>query len=113
VIFALVFKLNTVLPANTEGEIYVPKLALSNVVVTESGTTVWKNGHFVSGIYLECRILTFSGTDGISSGMDNGQEIVFQAGSGSYSFELTGTQGLLACDGVNEVNKPFSLFSHF
>ena len=93
--------LNTVLPANTLGEIYIPKLALSNVVVTESGTTVWKNGAFVPG------------TDGITTAEDNGQDIVFQAGSGSYAFELTGSEGLLLCSTVIPEVKIILIFFSF
>jgi hypothetical protein len=87
----LEYTLDTAIPANTLASVHVNKLALSNVLITESNQPVWQDGSFVSGV------------PGILNGVDNGQEIVFETGSGYYSFFVTGELGVDVCGSVAEV----------
>jgi len=85
------FQLNTVIPPNTKSEVHINKLHLSNVVVTESGKTVWSGGKYVSG------------DEGVSSATDTGNgEIVFNVDSGTYKFSLTGSTTQLITQKVKE-----------
>jgi len=53
-------------------------LGLKNVVVTESRNTVWKNGKFIKGV------------PGITAGTKVDDYVIFDVGSGSYTFRLNG-----------------------
>ena len=44
------YQLSTQIPTNTFAQVHVSKLALVDVTITESGTTVWENGRYVSGV---------------------------------------------------------------
>lgn len=71
--------LEVTVPANTKANIYVPNNDMGNVVVKENNQVIFENGNFVEGV------------NGIKSGNAEGNFIVFSVGSGSYSFEITGT----------------------
>ena len=72
------FSMKVTVPANATAEIHVPKLGLSDVAVSESGTPLWKSGAIVESI------------SGITDGAESDDCIVLNVGSGSYAFELTG-----------------------
>ena len=63
------------MPVGSTAEVDFPVLALSHIVVLEGGRTVWKEGAFVPG------------APGISGAKLAGGRIVFEVGSGGYSFE--------------------------
>ena len=65
-------------PANTTGEISMPKMEEEEILVTESGQSLWEAGRFINGV------------PGIVDGRDDGDRVVFKIGSGSYAFQLTG-----------------------
>jgi len=68
-------KLEVAVPVGSTAEVDFPVLALSHIVVQEGGRTVWKEGAFVPG------------APGISGAKLAGGRIVFEVGSGGYSFE--------------------------
>jgi alpha-L-rhamnosidase len=70
--------MDVTIPANTTAKVSVPTMGLGNVGVTESGKAVWKDGSYVGGVA------------GISAGSGTADYVTFDAGSGSYSFHLTG-----------------------
>jgi len=83
--------LNVQIPANTNGEIHVSKLAFSDLEIQESGVTVWQQQNYVAG------------EAGIIEGYDDGNgEIVFETGSGDYTFQVTGNPGVSVCASVAE-----------
>jgi len=65
-------------PANTTAEIRLPKMGNEEVLVTETGQSLWKAGNFIKGV------------PGIVAGSEDGDRVVFEVGSGMYAFELTG-----------------------
>lgn len=72
--------LSVTLPVNSAGTVSVPKIGLKNVTITESGNPVWANNAFASG------------SAGITSGSDTDDYVTFAVGSGSYSFQLKGSE---------------------
>lgn len=62
------------IPANSTAEVYVPIKNFNNPVVKESNIVVWKDNRFVEGAI------------GITSGKRVNHNIVFDIGSGSYTF---------------------------
>lgn len=72
------FALRASVPVNTSAGVHVPSLGLRDVAIRESGKTVWAAGAYVHG------------ADGISNGRETDDGVVFDAGSGSYVFEMTG-----------------------
>jgi alpha-L-rhamnosidase len=62
------------IPANSTATIAVPTLG-NDVTITESGQTVWENGKFIEGV------------PGIKSAKKDGDWIVFETGSGVYTFK--------------------------
>lgn len=71
-------EMKVTIPANTKAEINVPKLGLKEVTIVESGHILWEAEAFADGVL------------GIYAARDTGDEVVFDAGSGSYVFQLTG-----------------------
>ena len=70
--------LDVTIPTGARATVSVPTLGLKNVAVAEGGKTVWKNGAYVAGV---------AGIGGASQSADC---VAFDAGSGVYSFRLTG-----------------------
>jgi alpha-L-rhamnosidase len=70
--------LNVSLPVGTEADISIPKLGLMDVVVTESGKTIWKTNAYIPG------------AAGLTSGVDTADSVMFHASSGSYNFSVSG-----------------------
>jgi len=66
--------LEVTLPVNSKGKVHVPDLGLKNPVVKESDKIVWKDGVYIQGV------------SGIISGKRENGYIIFEIGSGSYSF---------------------------
>jgi alpha-L-rhamnosidase len=71
-------KLEVTLPANSTGKVSIPELGLNDIIITESGKSLWKNGQYVGG------------DKGISGGARQGKYITFDVTSGDYSFKLAG-----------------------
>ena len=72
--------LKVTIPVNCRAEVSVPKIGLENVTVKESGKIVWKDGKYVGGI------------EGIDGGRESTEYVTFDVGSGTYTFELSGTR---------------------
>lgn len=66
-------------PDNTTSTVTVPTLGLGDVTITEGGSTVWANGH------------AGQGDSGLSPLGPRGAGVAFTAGSGQYTFAVTGT----------------------
>lgn len=71
--------LEVTIPANSEGQVSLPKLNSDNVVIKEGGRVVWEAGVFVKGV------------SGIIDAVESEEYISFRVGSGSYSFKLRGS----------------------
>ncbi|UCH64159.1 MAG: family 78 glycoside hydrolase catalytic domain [Fidelibacterota bacterium] len=71
--------LEVIIPANSRGNVSVPKLDLEEVVVKESGRVVWEGGTYKGGVA------------GINGAEESESYITFETGSGTYSFRLKGT----------------------
>ena len=66
------------IPTNCRDSVGVPKIGLSAVTVTEGEQATWKNGRYVAGVR------------GITSARESDDRVIFEIGSGSYTFRLTG-----------------------
>jgi len=71
-------KLEVMVPFGSTAEIVIPKLQLNNVSLLESGKTIWQGKQAAEPV------------DGVAAVKENDGEIVVQAGSGRYLFELKG-----------------------
>jgi len=71
-------RLDVVIPTGMEAEIHVPKQNLAGILVEEGGRPVWKDGAYVTGV------------PGITGASQTDRAVIFQAGSGQYSFRLSG-----------------------
>jgi alpha-L-rhamnosidase len=67
------------IPVNARARVSVPKMGLEHVTVAEGGEIVWTDGAFVGGVA------------GIAGGSGSADYVALDIGSGSYSFELSGT----------------------
>jgi alpha-L-rhamnosidase len=66
-------------PVGADAQVLVPRpQEMSGVTVEESGKAVWANGQYVPGVA------------GITGGTNEDDGIVFELGSGEYSFRLKG-----------------------
>jgi alpha-L-rhamnosidase len=70
------FFLEVSIPVNSHGTVAIPSIGMENPVIEESGVIVWREGAFAEGV------------PGISKGESADDCIVFQVGSGTYSFRL-------------------------
>jgi alpha-L-rhamnosidase len=70
--------LDVTIPVGSTAEIRLPDLRIGDPVVKESGTAVWKGKAFQAG------------SAGLAGARDVDGSITFQAGSGTYHFELSG-----------------------
>ena len=73
-------ELKATIPVNARAIISVPKVGLRNVIVEEGGKILWNNGGYVGGV------------SGITSGIEEADYVMFDAGSGSYHFILRGLE---------------------
>jgi len=71
-------RLEAAIPVGSTAEVHLPKFNWQQIEVSESGRMVWKGDQFVPG------------GPGITAASQTRDEIIFQVGSGRYSFELTG-----------------------
>ena len=78
------FTFNVTIPANTTADIHVPKINYStnDWAIQEKQGLCWQNGAWVPN------------TPGITLGLEEGEYIVFQVGSGEYRFQA-GPEALL------------------
>lgn len=71
--------LKVAIPVGADARVVIPKpLEMSDSVIEENGRVVWEKGHFVSG------------DPGVTNAAAQGNDFVFDVGSGDYSFRLTG-----------------------
>ena len=73
-----VLEIDVTIPVNSQAKVHLPKLGMRNVVVAESGKTMYKTAELVST------------TAGISAATEDGEHVTFDVGSGSYAFRLSG-----------------------
>lgn len=72
------YDLKVAIPAGAQADIAVPTLGWTNVTIREGERTVWKSYAYIPG------------TPGLVNAKAEGKSILFQTGSGSYHFTLTG-----------------------
>jgi alpha-L-rhamnosidase len=72
------FRLEVAIPVGSEAEIHLPQNHLDPVVVKESGRVVWKDNAYQPG------------APGVTGARQTADAVVFEVGSGTYVFELTG-----------------------
>jgi alpha-L-rhamnosidase len=68
-------RMEVTVPVGSTAEVHVLKQRWNETTVVESGRTVWKDGHAMEGV----------------TARDSDDAIVFEVGSGTYSFERTGS----------------------
>ena len=66
------FKLNIEVPVNSKDQVSIPKLGKNQLVISESGSTVWSSNKLSKGI------------SGVTEGTDDGDYITISVGSGKY-----------------------------
>ena len=71
-------RLEVVVPVGAVAEIHLPALGLEDVLITESGKPVWRSGAYQNGV------------EGLVSGRRAAGAVILEAGSGCYSFRLSG-----------------------
>ena len=70
--------LDVAIPVNSDGQVVIPmEEEMTDVVIREGGREVWKKGHYVGG------------DPGLTGATQDRRAIIFQVGSGRYSFRLT------------------------
>jgi alpha-L-rhamnosidase len=71
--------LEVAIPVNSDAQVVLPtEPQMTDVVIREGDRVVWEKGHYVSG------------DPGLTGATREGTNIIFQLGSGTYSFRLTG-----------------------
>jgi len=68
------------IPVNSRAKVSVPKIGLENVIISESGKIIWKDGSYLGGV------------EGIKDGSESADHVTFDVGSGDYSFKLKGKE---------------------
>ncbi len=71
------FVLEVGIPGNSRGSVSVPTRGKADVLVTESGEVVWRDGKFVPGV------------EGITGAHRDPQHVTFDVGSGDYTLHLS------------------------
>jgi len=76
-----IITLEVTVPVNSDAQVVIPtEEQMTDVVIREGDRVVWENGRYVSG------------DPGVKAGTQDGRLVVFQVGSGHYSFRLTGEE---------------------
>ncbi|MEN6536683.1 MAG: hypothetical protein ABFD89_23710, partial [Bryobacteraceae bacterium] len=70
-------RVEVTIPVGSDAEVHVPKIGLTDVMVRESGKTVWAKKAFQRG------------AAGVTSAKETKDAVIFEAGSGHYVFELS------------------------
>jgi alpha-L-rhamnosidase len=70
--------MDVTIPASSSATVSVPNISAGSVTIQESGTTVWSNGTYISGV------------PGILGASLSGDRVELQVGSGTYSFRAIG-----------------------
>ena len=74
-----VITLEVAIPVNSDAQVIVPaEEQMTDIAIREGERVVWEKGHYVSG------------DPGLTGATQGGRAIIFQVGSGTYSFRLTG-----------------------
>jgi hypothetical protein len=67
------------IPINSDAQVVMPaEEQMTEVVIREGDRVVWEKAHYVSG------------DPGLVGATRAGRAVIFQVGSGTYSFRLTG-----------------------
>ena len=70
--------LEVAIPVNSDAQVVIPtEEQMTDVVIREGEKMVWEKGHYVGG------------DPGLTGATQDGRTIIFQVGSGTYSFRLT------------------------
>jgi alpha-L-rhamnosidase len=85
------FSLQASIPVGSSATVALPSLGLSNIQVTANGASVWNNHKYIA-----------SATAGISRGFLSGTKVNFVAGSGEYTFQLSGSPSTVKCASTTE-----------
>ncbi len=72
------FRLEIAVPVGSTAEIRLPKFNWQQIEVVESGRAIWKDDKYLPG------------APGLTAGKQTPAELIFEAGSGRYLFELRG-----------------------
>jgi alpha-L-rhamnosidase len=73
--------LDVAIPVNSDAQVVVSaEEQMTDVAIREGDRVVWENGHYVGG------------DPGLTGATQDGRAIIFQVGSGTYSFRLTGSE---------------------
>jgi len=76
-----VIALEVTVPVNSDAQVVIPPEAqMTDVVIREGDRLVWENGRYMSG------------DPGVKAATQDGRTVIFQVGSGTYSFRLTGSE---------------------
>jgi hypothetical protein len=71
--------LEVAIPVNSDAQVVIsPEEQMTDVVIREGEKVVWEKGHYVDG------------DPGVTGASQDGTTIIFQVGSGTYSFRLAG-----------------------
>jgi alpha-L-rhamnosidase len=73
------YTLTMTIPVNSTATMYLPKIFMTNITVKEGTTSIWSNGSRVDSV------------SGVTFNSEQENYIVFNVGSGQYSFNVTGT----------------------
>lgn len=86
------YEIEVNIPVGSVAEVYVDRLDLSQVTVTEDRTNViWKDNRYTPN----------SKAKGITNGYQSGNKVVFTVGSGKYLFQMNGKRGDRVCISSN------------
>lgn len=69
--------MDVTIPANSAATVSIPSIGTDPVTILESGTTIWSNETYISGV------------PGITGARVNGDRVEFEVGSGTYRFRRT------------------------
>ena len=71
--------LSATIPVNTSAKVYIPCCGSSILQIKEGSTTIWNDGKYNGGV------------DGIAYNSTTTEYVIFDVGSGSYSFTINGS----------------------
>jgi len=72
------------IPVNSKAKVYIPTFGVNGVTISEGSSEIWNNGlHSGNAIGV-----SYSGLEGSYPSLYN--YVIFNVGSGTYDFEMTG-----------------------
>ena len=70
------FTLDIRIPVNSTAKVCVPRLGVEDCSIREAGLPIWYEGELLDGV------------EGVTAAHETDESIVFEVGSGSYSFRM-------------------------